>query len=96
MVKGCEKMGSHSSKGSKGDHDDCKNDCLCKSLKDFNGDEVTITTKTGDVITGELKNVKDCCVKIIVPGSVSPLVGRSLTVVRCEDIESYSVELLEG
>lgn len=74
------------------------NDCLCDFLKEFKGDTVTITTKSGDVITGELRRVKRCCVKILVPGSMSPSVGSpiapgTLTFIRCKDIETFSVDL---
>lgn len=73
---------------------DCKNDCLCKLLQKFEGQEVSIKTKSGDFIEGILKEVKDCCVKIIEPGMLSPKVNERLTVIRCKDIESFSVELL--
>lgn len=75
--------------------DDCKKDCLCRILKKFRFSEVTIKTKSGDIITGELQKVtKDCCVKIIEPEIVSPFISDRLTVIRCKDIESFSVELL--
>ncbi|MGI8386273.1 hypothetical protein [Robertmurraya sp. P23] len=73
---------------------DCKNDCLCKLLQKFEGQEVSIKTKSGDFIEGVLKEVKDCCVKIIEPGMLSPKVNERLTVIRCKDIESFTVELL--
>lgn len=82
----------------KDNHDcDCKKDCLCRILKKFKHSEVTIRTKTGDFFTGELiKVTKDCCVKIIEPDMVSPFVTERLTVIRCKDIESFSVDLLSG
>lgn len=73
---------------------DCKNDCLCKLLQKFEGQEVSIKTKSGDFIEGILKEVKDCCVKIVEPGMLSPKVNERLTVIRCKDIESFSVEML--
>ncbi len=73
---------------------DCKNDCLCKLLQKFEGKEVSIKTKSGDFIEGILKEVKDCCVKIVEPGMLSPKVNERLTVIRCKDIESFSVEML--
>ena len=75
----------------------CKKDCLCRILKKFKHSEVTIRTKAGDFFTGELKCVSsDCCVKIIEPDMVSPFVTERLTVIRCKDIESFSVDLLNG
>jgi small nuclear ribonucleoprotein (snRNP)-like protein len=73
---------------------DCRDDCLCRLLRTFRGEEVTIITKSGDVITGVLDRVRRCCVRIISPATVSPPQNRTLTVIRCEDIESFSVELL--
>jgi len=71
-------------------------DCLCRLLKKFTGEEVTIRTRSGDIITGELLQVtKDCCVKIIEPDMMTPFIGERLTVIRCKDIESFSVELLD-
>ncbi|MDN3017848.1 hypothetical protein PH210_16765 [Paenibacillus sp. BSR1-1] len=40
------------------------------------------------------KVTKDCCVKIIEPATVSPIISERLTVIRCKDIESFSVDLL--
>ncbi|ALC92527.1 hypothetical protein AM500_24260 [Bacillus sp. FJAT-18017] len=75
----------------------CKKDCLCKILKKFEGNEVIINTKSSNLITGELLKVtKDCCVKILEPGGISPIVGKELTVIRCKDIEHFSIELLDG
>lgn len=75
----------------------CKKDCLCRILQKFKHNEVTIRTKSGDFFTGELKRVTDdCCVKIIEPDMVSPFVSERLTVIRCKDIESFSVDLLSG
>ncbi|MDF2789083.1 MAG: hypothetical protein K0S80_2181 [Neobacillus sp.] len=75
----------------------CKKDCLCRILKKFKHSEVTIRTKSGDFFTGELNCVtNDCCVKIIEPDMVSPFVTERLTVIRCKDIESFSVDLLNG
>ncbi|MFP5113720.1 hypothetical protein ACSU64_15190 [Bacillaceae bacterium C204] len=73
----------------------CKSDCLCRILKKFKQNEVTIRTKSGDIIMGVLLRVtKDCCVKILEQEMVTPFVSDRLTVIRCEDIESFSVELL--
>lgn len=72
----------------------CSGDKLCHYLAGYKGNEVSITTKTGDIITGELRSVKDCVVQIIEPGSLSPFVGQRLTFIRCQDIESFSVEYL--
>ncbi|MEH7076599.1 hypothetical protein [Neobacillus drentensis] len=75
----------------------CKKDCLCRILKKFKHSEVTIRTKSGDFFTGELiKVTSDCCVKIIEPVTMSPLLSERLTVIRCKDIESFSVDLLSG
>ncbi|MBT2700720.1 hypothetical protein J7E79_25645 [Bacillus sp. ISL-40] len=80
--------------GCREDRDNCFDDCLCRILRRFRGQTVTINTKAGDVITGVLQRVtRRCCVRIIVPGSVSPPLGSTLTVIRCEDIESFSVVL---
>ena len=73
----------------------CCTDCFCKHLKEFKHDEVTLRTKAGDIITGELKRVKDCCVKIIEPEMMTPFMSNRLTVIRCKDIESFSVDLLD-
>lgn len=67
--------------------------CLCHELKGSINKEVSITTRTGDVITGRLKSVKKCVVKVLVPGSVSPFVPSRETFIRCQDIESFSVDL---
>ena len=87
---------SSSSSSSSGKKDSsCKKDCLCRILKNFKHSEVTIRTKSGDFFTGELiKVTNDCCVKIIEPGTLSPPVSERLTVIRCKDIESFSVDLL--
>jgi hypothetical protein len=90
FLKGSEIMGCREDK----DKCNCKHDCLCRLLRRFVGQTVTINTKSGDVITGELQRVRRCCVRIIEPGSVSPPLGSTLTVIRCEDIESFSVALL--
>ncbi|KKK39874.1 hypothetical protein WQ57_00890 [Mesobacillus campisalis] len=75
--------------------DDCKKDCLCKILKKFEGNDVTLKTKSGDMITGELQKVtKDCCVKIVEPDMITPFVNEQLTVIRCKDIEHFSIDLL--
>ena len=75
----------------------CKKDCLCRILKKFKHSEVTIRTKSGDLFTGELIRVtNDCCVKIIEPNMMTPFVNERLTVIRCKDIESFSVDLLRG
>ncbi|MCL6573700.1 MAG: hypothetical protein K6T88_18800 [Bacillus sp. (in: Bacteria)] len=87
-MKGCEMMGCHKK------NEKCKDDCLCRFLRKFKGEEVAINTKSGDIITGELSCVKRCCVKIIEPISMSPPLGSHLTVVRCEEIESFSVVLV--
>jgi small nuclear ribonucleoprotein (snRNP)-like protein len=72
----------------------CKSDCLCQNLKRFINQEVTIRTKSEDVITGELQRVtKDCCVQILEQNIVSPFVNDRLIIIRCEDIESFSIEL---
>ncbi|WP_160726193.1 hypothetical protein [Bacillus sp. USDA818B3_A] len=71
------------------------NDCLCDLLKDFKGNEVTVRTKSGDMITGTLQKVKKGCVKILEPAMMTPFVNARLTVVRCKDIESFSVDLLD-
>jgi hypothetical protein len=80
--------------GCREDKDNCIDDCLCRILRRFRGQTVTINTKSGDMITGELQRLRRCCVRIIEPGSVSPPLGSTLTVIRCEDIESFSVVLL--
>lgn len=72
----------------------CKNkDPLCKLLQDFVGQNVTIRTKSGDIIEGELSIVKDDVVQILEPELISPFLESQLTAVRCEDIESFSVTL---
>ncbi len=73
----------------------CKDDCLCKALEKFVGEEVLIKTKSGDFIEGKLKEVKDCCVKVIEPEMSTPMMHERITFVRCKDIESFSVELIK-
>jgi len=74
----------------------CKDDCLCRLLGKLRGENVTLRTRSGDFIEGELQSVRDCCVRIFESGSVSPVVVNRLTVIRCEDIESFSVEMMNG
>ncbi|MGG3465958.1 hypothetical protein ABES02_00005 [Neobacillus pocheonensis] len=91
--------GSHSSHGSHGSHGNCScdKDCLCSLLSEFIHEDVTILTRSGDTITGELEKVtKDCCVKILVPGTTSPPTSATLVVIRCKDIERFSVPFLFG
>ncbi len=92
--KHCSKCDCHNRDNSMRHSKHCsKCDCLCRILKEFVGEDVIITTKSGNTITGTLKKVTDdCCVKIIEPGVSSPLIPRLLTVIKCEDIESFSVE----
>lgn len=71
----------------------CKKDCLCKLMKNYEGQNVTIRTKSGDIIEGELSTVKCCAVQILEQELISPFLERQLTTVRCEDIESFSVTL---
>jgi small nuclear ribonucleoprotein (snRNP)-like protein len=81
--------------GCRSDKNLCKNDCLCRLLRNFRGQEVTIRTRSGETITGTLEAVTDdCCVEIIEPSMMTPFIGERLTVIRCKDIESFSVELL--
>lgn len=75
----------------------CRNDCLCHILKKYKFSEITIHTKASDIITGKLFMVtKDCCVQIIEPEMMSPFMGKKLTVIRCKDIESFSIDLVAG
>jgi len=71
-------------------------DELCRALNQFRGEFVSIHTQSGDVIEGELQEVTfDCLVKVIESVLVSPFEERRLTVIRCRDIESFSVNLPE-
>ncbi|WP_375091248.1 hypothetical protein ACDZ29_27850 (plasmid) [Peribacillus sp. RS7] len=70
-----------------------KKDCLCELLGKYTGQNVTIRTKSGDIIEGELKKVNDCVVQILEEELISPLMETQLTALRCEDIESFSVTL---
>lgn len=73
----------------------CRKDCLCRLLRQHTGEEVSIRTLSGDIIAGQLQRVTDdCCVQIIEPNMMTPFIGERLTVIRCMDIESFSVELL--
>ncbi|MCM3603373.1 hypothetical protein M3175_21895 [Robertmurraya korlensis] len=74
------------------DEKNCKHDCLCQFLKKIHHENVTITTKTGQFIMGQLQGVKGCCVKIIESGSKSPFIPERITIIRCKDIESFSVD----
>ncbi|WP_042456832.1 hypothetical protein [Neobacillus dielmonensis] len=84
--------------GVKKDHHDCcdcKKDCLCRILKKFIHEEISIRTKSGDIIEGELDDVtKDCCIKIIETGITTPFVPTRITVTRCKDVESFTIDLL--
>ncbi|WP_462410923.1 hypothetical protein [Neobacillus sp. Marseille-QA0830] len=74
----------------------CKKDCLCRILKNFRFNDITIKTKSGDIIMGELEEVtKDCCVKIMEPEVMTPFISERLTVIRCKDIESFTVDLMD-
>ncbi|MEY9870473.1 small nuclear ribonucleoprotein (snRNP)-like protein [Peribacillus sp. B2I2] len=70
-----------------------KKDCLCELMEKYVGQNVTIRTKSGDIIEGELKKVNDCVVQILEQEQISPFLETQLTAVRCEDIESFSVTL---
>lgn len=71
----------------------CKKDCLCKLLESYEGQDISIRTKSGDIIEGELENVNCCAVQILEEDLISPFLERRITVVRCEAIESFSVIL---
>jgi hypothetical protein len=65
---------------------------LGQSLSKHVNQHVTLRTKTGDVIEGELRRVtSDCLVRIRELEMVSPGTGRTLTVIHSRDIESFSV-----
>jgi hypothetical protein len=81
-------MGSRDEKNHK-----CGQDCLCRLLRKFEGSNVTIVTKSGDMIMGEILRVRDCCVEVLEPASITPFVNERLTVIRCMDIESFSIEI---
>lgn len=76
---------------------DCKG-CICNIIKKFKNDQVIIRTKSGDVIEGEIVDFdkKTCCVKILQAEMMSPMMPAILTIISCEDIESISIELLDG
>jgi len=69
-------------------------DALCRYLQNFVGRNVTLRTTSGDVLTGVLKEIKDSClIKLVEPPTMSPFIDTTLTVVRCEEVESFSVEV---
>jgi hypothetical protein len=69
----------------------CKDNGICKFLKKFNGSTVTLRTMTGDVLEGQLVNVKSCLVILRVPIMVSPFLEEHLDYIRCDQIEHFSV-----
>ncbi|KGP91152.1 hypothetical protein N780_17795 [Pontibacillus chungwhensis BH030062] len=74
----------------------CKKcDCLCNLLNKFaKNKDVILKTKSGDMIEGELLAItKDCCAVVLEPEMLTPYMEKRITAVRCEDIESFSIEL---
>lgn len=64
---------------------------LCRRLRRFIGQEVTLRTRSGDVIQGTLRRVTfDGLVSVLESAMVSPFMEAVVTVISCEDIESFS------
>lgn len=73
-------------------NDKYKSDSLRKELKEFSRSQVTIKTKSGDTLMGELIEVKNSgLVELIQRDMVSPFLEDKLTFIRCKDIEYFSV-----
>ncbi|MFH0068463.1 hypothetical protein [Peribacillus sp. NPDC056705] len=75
-------------------NDKCSDNALCRALRRFVGAEVTIRTRTGDIITGELRRVsKYGLVEILEAELLSPFMAERVRFILVQDIESFSVEL---
>ncbi len=86
-------MGSDDKDKKKKKKKTCSDD-LCEFLVDFIGREITIRTRSGDIISGVLEHVsKSGIVRIREAAMLSPFMTERLTYIRVEDIESFSVEL---
>lgn len=71
-------------------------DSLCRYLRRYIGQDVTLRTKSGDIIEGRLRRVtRDGIVSVLESAMVSPFMDDQVTVIRCEDIESFSFNLSE-
>jgi hypothetical protein len=66
-------------------------DPLCKSLKRFLGENVTLHMRSGDTYQGILIRVKNGVVELRETVMVSPFEESQLVFTRCRDIESFSV-----
>ncbi|NEU32293.1 hypothetical protein GN156_16200 [bacterium LRH843] len=67
-----------------------------RELRKYKGELVSIRTKTGHTILGELDEVtRDGLVKIIYREMTSPFMEAQLTFIHLEDIESFTVTLPE-
>jgi hypothetical protein len=73
-----------------------KFDSLRKKLREFIGSQVTIRTKSGDTLMGDLLEVeKSGLVELIQRDMVSPFLEDKLTFINLIDIESFSVFIPE-
>jgi hypothetical protein len=66
-------------------------DSLCRALKRFVGQNVTLTLRSGDTVEGILIRVRRGIVKLTETVMVSPFMESQLTFTRCSDIESFTV-----
>jgi small nuclear ribonucleoprotein (snRNP)-like protein len=65
---------------------------ICKFLKDYIDNEVTVTLYTGQVVSGKLVKIKDGLVVLLEAEIISPFVAESLTIVKCEDIAIVTIQ----
>ena len=66
-------------------------DALCRILKRFIGENVTLHLRSGDTIEGILIRVKRGIVEVRELVMVSPFEESQLVITRCRNIESFSV-----
>ncbi|MCM3729739.1 hypothetical protein M3226_29730 [Neobacillus cucumis] len=69
-------------------------DNLGRYLRRYIGQDLTLRTKSGDIIQGILRRVTtDGIVSILESAMVSPFMDELVTVLRIDDIESFSFNL---
>jgi len=77
-----------------GYHNGSQCDQFCSELKKYEGQFITLRTRSGDTIQGTMEEVTDSgLVKIIQQGMLSPFMDDQLTVIRIIDIEHFTVPL---
>ncbi|MFC4323141.1 hypothetical protein [Litchfieldia salsa] len=71
-----------------------KEHSLCGFIKKYEGKDVSVRTQSGDCIMGIIKEVSNQTgiVKILQPSTYSPYEPEVKTVIRCQDIESITID----